>query len=282
MSEIIGADAAKLAALQQLELRMLMSGEMSLEEYQWFSNLGIEALQRLRVEYGFNAVPPYPLSKQAFKLAGLQIERLQKLRDGGIDLEEVCWFNNLNPKARRQIIRAHDLKRGRRFRRNDFGHYIVPLVGRGWTGLEWLTKCDSGFNIQTMADDILKHPDYDAYHRLEPGKEYFVTIVPGDRSIPNPRVRTTARLDRMMMQVSKNLLPQKAEFTLLLWETLRKQDLENLGGISYVVQFHSPIDGRYLTFTHSGVLGAIEVDLNAKEDTCWNDGGGFVYPVTDG
>lgn len=114
--------------------------------------------------------------------------------------------------------------------------------GTGLTAAAWISTLESaGHEIVDWARRVLSHPDYDAKHRLEAGKEYKLVLILG-KEIANDLNRTTKNLtaiaDKEFGEQSVSGL--KAELALLIRMKFSNSELLQMG-LYYIAVLHDPI-----------------------------------------
>ena len=117
------------------------------------------------------------------RLAGLQVDLLQKLRDRSRNLDELGMFlQGKNPFV---------------FERNEHGHIVLTLTGLDLMGAQDIERLESeGFRFGKYAKQCLVSTatdGYDAKHRLVAGQAYKIALMP-TREIERDSDRTTANL----------------------------------------------------------------------------------------
>jgi len=117
------------------------------------------------------------------RLAGLQVDMLQKLRSGHRNLDELDLFlQGKNPFT---------------FERNEHGHIVLTLTGLNLTGAQEIERLETlDFRFDKYAKECLVSTNadgYDAKHRLIAGQVYKVALMP-TKEIECDSDRTTANL----------------------------------------------------------------------------------------
>ncbi len=95
----------------------------------------------------------------AAKLAGLQIDTLQKIRNGGITLEQWEWFNNLSHEQRKGLMKGGPL-----------AEPFTRLISDGETLI--LDACDGTKTIAQAKDTFTAYldGDFENYGTNKPGR----------------------------------------------------------------------------------------------------------------
>jgi hypothetical protein len=169
------------------------------------------------------------------------------------------------------------------FKTDQHGRIFVPLTGTGWTSAEWIARSDAGvFGLTKWARDVLTRPDYDAKHRLEPGKQYVVALMFGKTEFPVDADRSTANLQARGERDYGQSDDLRGELALLLREAISDEQLE-LWGIRYIAVLHEPI------IDSIGCPRVLAVDLDVDRTVVafcgppfghWFDDGAFAVPVS--
>ncbi len=204
------------------------------------------------------------------RLAGLQVDLLQKLRSGHRNLDELDLFlQGRNPFV---------------FERNEHGHIVLTLTGLDLTGAQEIERLEGeGFRFGKYAKQCLTSTNadsYDAKHRLIAGQVYKIAFMP-TKEIKRDSDRTTANLrKRGIEQYSYN--KPLAGIVPRYREKISDEQMEEMG-FYYIAAPHDPIkdsDGV------PGVLSASRSDdgswvdaIWGRPDYQWSDDGAFAFLV---
>ena len=203
------------------------------------------------------------------RLAGLQVDLLQKLRDGSTNLDELDLFlQRKNPFA---------------FERNEHGHIIITFAGLDLTGADEIKRLEeTGYRVGDYAKSCFTSAaddGYDKNHRLVAGQLYKVALVPG-KEIEHDSDRTTANLRKLGEKYGYGK-PLGGHIPRIR-ESVSDKQMEEMG-FDYIAGLHDPIkdsDGR------PDVLCADRSDGGRWVDACWDSpgaqwlgSGAFAFPV---
>lgn len=167
---------------------------------------------------------------------------------------------------------------------DKFGRILITVTGLGLTGAEWLVRCDATGNKPTKwARDVLTQPDYDAKHRLEPGKQYTVALMFGREEFGTDAERTTANLQTRGERDYGKSEDLRGELALLIREAISDEQLERWG-IWYIAVLHETItdsDGYSSVLESSRLDDGRQVDAGwALPGSSWGGDGAFAFPVS--
>ena len=170
------------------------------------------------------------------------------------------------------------------FKTDKHGRILVTLTGTGWMGAEWLARSDAGeFGLTKWARDVLAQPDYDAEHRLEPGKQHTVALMFGKKEFPADADRTTANLQARGERDYGKSDDLRGELALLLRELISDEQLGHWG-IRYIAVLHEPIvdsdgDPDILAMDCRGDGRRVSAYCG-DPDVYWHFAGAFAVPVS--
>lgn len=167
--------------------------------------------------------------------------------------------------------------------RNENGHIGLSIVGLDQAGeaeVESLRR--QKYNVGPWAESCFKSTNddgYDSVHRLVPGQNYQIVLVPG-KEIKNCANRTTK--DLLALGERYGYIRPQAGIIPRLRERLTDKQLEELGWL-YVVALHQSIVDKG---GHPDVLGLyrdgngrrVHADRNSPADQ-WDGGGAFAFLV---
>ncbi|MFZ1654266.1 MAG: hypothetical protein WAT84_00315 [Candidatus Moraniibacteriota bacterium] len=206
-------------------------------------------------------------------------ERL--LGEGRIaDVAEACVVGTIPSREEfRKLLGLDPL-----YKTDKHGRFLITVTGLGLTGEEWLVRLNAAGSMPTKwARDVLTRPDYDAKHRLEPGKQYTVALLFGKKEFDTDVERTTANLRARGERDYGKSNDLRGELALLIREAISDEQLERWG-IYYVAVPHEPIidsDGR------PSILGSSRDDVGqqvnayfGRPGNYWHDDGAFAFPVS--
>ncbi|MDP2665128.1 MAG: hypothetical protein Q8P23_00555 [bacterium] len=204
------------------------------------------------------------------RLAGLQVDLLQKFRNGVRTLDELDMFlQGKNPFA---------------FERNEHGHTVFTFTGLNLTGAQEIERLEGeGFRFGKYAKQCLtstKSDSYDAKHRLVAGQTYKITLMP-TKEIEVDSERTTANLRKRGMEEYGYGKPL-AGIVPRYREKISDKQMEEMG-FWYIASLHEPIndsggDSRVLDTDRYGDGSWVSTGW-VRPDGHWSDGGAFAFLV---
>ncbi len=169
------------------------------------------------------------------------------------------------------------------YKTDKHGRFLITVTGLGLMGEEWLARFTStGVKPTKWARDVLTRPDYDAKHRLEPGKQYMVALLFGKKEFDTDVERTTANLQVRGERDYGKSEDLRGELALLIREAISDEQLERWG-IWYIAVLHETItdsngDPSVLGSHRYGVGRQVSAYCGRPDDS-WNDVGAFAFPV---
>jgi hypothetical protein len=150
------------------------------------------------------------------------------------------------------------------FPKNEHGHYIIEVTGLNLSGVEEITRLESGgFRVGDYAKSMLTSTNSDSYdvlHRLEDGKVYKMVLVPG-REVKKNRTTTNLQAYGSQFGYQKPL----AGIQPRIREAVSDKQLEEMG-IFYISSLHDPIKDAD---DYSRVLGSRRGDGGSWLDGFW-------------
>jgi hypothetical protein len=206
-------------------------------------------------------------------------ERL--LGEGRIaDVAEACVVGTI--PSREEFRKLLGL--GPLYKTDKHGRFLITVTGLGLTGEEWLARFTStGVKPTKWARDVLTRPDYDAKHRLEPGKQYTVALLFGKKEFDTDVERTTANLRARGERDYGKSDDLRGELALLIREAISDEQLERWR-IDYTAVLHEPIIS---SVGGPHVLGSGRRGGGPRLGTFWGNPanewrglGAFVFPVS--
>jgi len=204
------------------------------------------------------------------RLAGLQVDLLQKLRSGSRNLDELDMFlQGKNPFA---------------FERNEHGHVILTVTGLDLTGAEEIERLETaGYRVSDYAKSCFKSTNVDGYdknHRLVAGQQYKIALVPG-REIGRDSDRTTANLRKLGMErygygePLAGLVPRYRE-------RISNKQMEEMG-FGYIAVPHDTINDSvgfpHVLYAYRDRGGPWVSSFWDRPDRRWVDYGAFAFLV---
>ena len=204
------------------------------------------------------------------RLAGLQVDMLQKFRSGVRNLDELDLFlQGKNPFA---------------FERNEHGHAVFTITGLDLTGAQEIEHLENGkYRVDGYAKQCLtstKADSYDRNHRLVAGQTYKVALMPG-KEIERSSDRTTENLRKRGMEKYGYSKPV-AGIVPRYRERISDKQMEDMG-ILYIASLHDPIedsDGNpFVLSSFRSVGGRWLFTYWGKPGSRWDDSGAFAFPV---
>lgn len=198
------------------------------------------------------------------------------------------YLTDLMQAIKQGIIPARDqfhamIGLGPLFKTDKYGRILITVTGLGLMGAEQLLRLEvGGFKPTKWARDVLMQPDYDAKHRLEPGKQYTVALMFGKKEFDTDAKRTTANLQALGERdygKSDNL---RGELVLLIREAISDEQMEHWG-IRYIAVLHETIDsdGRATILASDRFGGGRQVSAYyVSPGNDWYDSGAFAVPVS--
>lgn len=204
------------------------------------------------------------------RLAGLQVDLLQKLRDGSTNLDELDMF----------LQRKNPFE----FERNEHGHVVFTVTGLDLTGAQEIGRLkDAGFRFGKYVKQCLtstRTDSYDKNHRLIAGQQYKVAFMP-TKEIEVDSHRTTANLRERGMEkygYSKPLAGIVPRYR----EKISDKQMKEMG-FQYIATPHDTINNA------DGDPGVLCADRRVdgswvyahwgKPDGQWSGLGAFAFPV---
>lgn len=170
------------------------------------------------------------------------------------------------------------------YKMDKYGRPLITVTGLGLTGQAWLARfISTGVKPTKWARDVLTHPDYDAKHRLEPGKKYTVALLFCKKEFNTDIERTTANLQVRGERDYGKSEYLRGELTLLIQEAILNEQLRRWG-IRYIVVLHETItdsDGRPSFLASDRDDDGPRVDAYYdRPGSDWGDSGAFAFPVS--
>ncbi len=206
------------------------------------------------------------------RLAGLQIDLLQKLRAGILTLDDLALFTQIkNPFAVTTVTN---------FTVNEHGHVVFTITGLDLTGAQEEARLEAEkFNVWKYAKQILTSTNSDSYdrnHRLVGGQQYKIVLLPGKHIKSSERTTENLRTEASKLGYGKpvaGVIPR-------IREIVSDEKMEELG-IWYIVALHDPIKdsdgGSNVLGSDNSDGGRLVGELRGQPDNQWLDGGAFAF-----
>ena len=189
------------------------------------------------------------IDADAAKLAGLQIDLLQKMRQGHITLDHLEWFTGLSRNARNSFMSTASTCSWR----EEDGVIYFSVKSDGTTGEDWIKRLEgNGFRIGDYAKPVLRSPDF----KPTSSDSTEVAGLKGSLFEDQSRITKKIRAEANRRKLSK----PKAELSCLIREKFTDKEIEAMG-LWYIVVMHEPIIGD--AYGESYFLNA-----NRSEDGC--------------
>lgn len=209
------------------------------------------------------------------------LAELSKLFIGNSGVE---WVNFISDVISKGLIYNWELDR--------FGRIVVPVVGKGLTGQQWLSSLkERGYDISHKLEFALLLPDYNISHRLEVGRIHKVVMIFGD-SITEERDRRSSNIRDIAKRAygKKAAEDVKLELIFLLRDLFTDDELSSIG-IDYVSatrtiktgdeawkQYHLP--PNVISFRRSfSPKETFNSFYYSGADSTWNEKGAFPFIV---
>ncbi len=204
------------------------------------------------------------------RLAGLQVDMLQKFRSGVRTLDELDMFlQGKNPFE---------------FERNEHGHIVFTVTGLDLAGAEEIQLLEgAGFRFSKYSKQCLtstRSDSYNANHRLVVGQMYKVALMP-TKEIERDSDRTTANLRNRGIEkygYGKPLAGLVPRYR----EKVSDKQMEEMG-FWYVAAPHDPIndsDGDpHVLYADRGGDGSWVGAYLAEPGGQWRDDWAFAFSV---
>jgi hypothetical protein len=187
-----------------------------------------------------------------------------------------------DPKGLRDAVHAWACSA--RFGTTKASRITITVIGSGLTAQEWRMRAENrGYQLASYVHGILSNPDYDAKHRLEPGKEYKVVLIQG-KEIKRDSDRTIANLKSLVVRDygEQSMGNLKAELAFLIRQRLTNDAMKsfNLGRITVL---HEPIAdsaGWPGVLCVSRYEGSFVSGEYGNSDRDWSDACAFAFPIS--
>lgn len=220
----------------------------------------------------------------AVNLPEEKIKTLAELSKLFIGDSGVEWVNYISDVILKGLIYNWELDR--------FGRIIVPVVGKGLTGKQWINFLkEREYDVGHKLEFALSLPGYDS-HRLEVGRVYRVAMFFGDSITEESHRRNSSIRDIAKRAYGKKAADDaKLELVLLLRDLFTNDELSSIG-IDYVSatrtidtnkeaweKYHSPpniISFSRRCFRLKNTFGAF---YYSGADSTWNERGAFPFIV---
>lgn len=199
------------------------------------------------------------IGADAAKLAGLQIDLLQKMRQGQITVEQLAWFVGLG-KVRRDIL---DYPIPSSWREEN-GIIYFSVESDGTKGETWIRRLEgNGFRVGKLAQQMLRSPDFKPTY----GITTEVAVLRGaffedsDRNTANIRAEAALRkLEKPNAEVAclirdKFMDDTEIKAMGLLWIVTMHEPIKDCDGDSHLLDVRQNDDGRWLDSVNDGPDG---------------------------
>ena len=204
------------------------------------------------------------------RLAGVMIDILQKVRHGGLSIDELeLCAQRINPFA---------------FERNEHGHIVLSITGMDLTGAQEIERLKaSGFRFSSWAESCLlstKADGYDAKHRLVADQLYKIALMP-TKEIEVAAERTTENLRNRGLQLYRYSKPLGGGIPRIR-ERVSDKQMEEMG-LWYIAAPHDPIedsdgDPDVLRASRHGDGRWVGARID-RPGSHWRDDGAFAFVV---
>lgn len=158
----------------------------------------------------------------AAKLAGLQIDTLQKMRNGQITLEHLEWFNKLNKVERDKLIGVNTVDS--RFTLSTTFQFIVPENYNHPTQLASFGK-ENRKKFYFYNDNITDANYARATNKLTPGKTYEAKIFGITKRVTSEDCLAFLKTQRALLVGAQGIS--------VVWQQAKKQFLQGKWMVSF-------------------------------------------------
>lgn len=211
------------------------------------------------------------IGADAAKLAGLQIDLLQKVRQGHITLGHLEWFTNQSEDTIDSLM-ARSTHSWRKM-----GDIICFSVrSDGTTGENWIRRLeDRSFRVGNYAKQVLRSPDF------KPTKGILteVAVLKGLLFEDNDRTTKNIRAEAN----KRRLQTPNAELACLIREKFTSKEIEAMG-LWDIVVMHEPInnlDGLpHLLYADRGHNERWLHAFDCRPDSMWPRYDGFAFAIS--